>query len=111
MAQVDTKHKVLVANRHELAVGLGKKVVIEGKELALFLQKDGVVYAIEDSCPHLGGPLSEGMVSGEHVFCPLHDWKISLKTGEAAGADEGCVARFDVEVENEQVYVVMPGSV
>lgn len=109
MTQVQTGQKVWVANRNELSTGHGKEIVIDGKSLALFLQKDGHVYAIENSCPHKGGPLTEGMVSGDHVFCPLHDWKISLKTGEAAGADEGCVASFDVEVEEERVYVLFDG--
>ncbi|WP_059104014.1 nitrite reductase small subunit NirD [Shouchella shacheensis] len=106
---MQTGKKVFVADRRELSAGLGKKVVVDGKELALFLQEDGGVHAIENSCPHKGGPLSEGIVSGDHVYCPLHDWKISTKTGEAGGADEGCVECFEVEIKDEQVFVFLKG--
>ncbi|GAF64855.1 nitrite reductase small subunit NirD [Alkalihalobacillus trypoxylicola] len=102
---VQASKKIFVINLDELNVGLGKVVTIDGKEIALFLQENGTVHAIENSCPHKGGPLSEGIVSGEFVFCPLHDWKISTKTGMAEGADEGCVTCFDIEINGEQVFV------
>lgn len=105
MAFVEAGRKVFVANRNELAVGLGKKVEIEGRELALFMQEDGSVQVLDNKCPHKGGPLSEGIVSGNYVYCPLHDWKICMKTGSAQGGDQGNVACFTVKVEGDDIYV------
>ncbi|WP_083991111.1 nitrite reductase small subunit NirD [Alkalihalobacillus pseudalcaliphilus] len=101
------KTRVLVANKDVLVHGLGKQVIVNGHDLALFLLEDGRVHAIENRCPHKGGPLADGIVSGEHVFCPLHDWKISTATGEAEGADEGCVRVFEVELEEKDIYILL----
>ncbi len=60
-------------------------------KIAVFRTADNDVYAIEDRCPHKGGPLSQGIVHGASVTCPLHNWVISLETGKAEGADEGAV--------------------
>ena len=57
--------------------------------IAVFRTADDQVFAIEDRCPHKGGPLSQGIVHGTSVTCPLHNWVISLETGKALGADEG----------------------
>ena len=59
--------------------------------IAVFRTGDDEVFALDDRCPHKGGPLSQGIVHGRAVTCPLHNWVISLETGEALGADEGCV--------------------
>jgi nitrite reductase (NADH) small subunit len=105
MSTVNSVKKVLVATTQELSVGIGKRVKVEGIELALFKQEDHTVHAVENKCPHKGGPLSEGIVSGEHVFCPLHDWKVNVRDGQVQAPDQGCVNRYDVEIEGEQVYV------
>ncbi|MDT8862680.1 nitrite reductase small subunit NirD [Alkalihalobacillus sp. MEB130] len=107
MSKVDSANKVHVANISDLSVGVGQRVNVAGEEIALFKQKDGVIRAIQNSCPHKGGPLSEGIVSGEHVFCPLHDWKISMKDGQVQAPDVGCVKKYDVEVVDEAIYIVM----
>ncbi|KHF39100.1 nitrite reductase small subunit NirD [Halalkalibacter okhensis] len=107
MSKVDSANKVFVANVSDLSVGIGQRVNVTGEELALFKQKDGTIRAMQNSCPHKGGPLSEGIVSGEHVFCPLHDWKISMKDGIVQAPDIGCVKTYDVEVIDEAIYVVM----
>jgi nitrite reductase (NADH) small subunit len=65
-------------------------------DIAVFRTDDGSVYAIEDRCPHRGGPLSQGIVHGGRVSCPLHDWAIDLASGEAVAPDKGCVRRFPV---------------
>ncbi|OLS39036.1 nitrite reductase [Alkalihalophilus pseudofirmus] len=105
MSTVNSVKKVLVGTTQELSVGIGKRVKVEGIELALFKQEDHTVHAVENKCPHKGGPLSEGIVSGEHVFCPLHDWKVNVRDGQVQAPDQGCVNRYDVEIEGEQVYV------
>jgi nitrite reductase (NADH) small subunit len=74
-------------------------------ELALFRTGDDEVFALIDRCPHKGGPLSQGIVFGRHVACPLHNWTIALDTGMARAPDEGCAARFAVRVQGGEVYL------
>ena len=83
---------------------LGARVVRHGSlDIAVFRNAEDEVFALEDRCPHKGGPLSQGIVHGKRVACPMHDWKISLETGLAAAPDEGCAKRFPVRVVNGMV--------
>lgn len=75
--------------------------------IAVFRTLDDRVYAIDDRCPHKGGPLSQGIVHGASVTCPLHNWVISLETGEAEGADEGCVRTIPAKVEDGTLYIAL----
>ena len=68
--------------------------------IAIFRGSNDEVFALEDKCPHKHGPLSQGIVHDGCVTCPLHNWVISLATGEAQGADEGATRRFDVKIED-----------
>ncbi len=70
-----------------------------GADVAVFRTADDRVFALLDSCPHKGGPLSQGIVFGDSVACPLHNWTIGLGGGCAAAPDVGCVQRFGVRVE------------
>ncbi|WP_439541328.1 nitrite reductase small subunit NirD [Hyphomicrobium sp.] len=74
-------------------------------KVAVFRTGDDRVFAIDDRCPHKGGPLSQGIVHGASVTCPLHNWVISLETGKAQGADEGCVRTIPLKVEGGQIYI------
>jgi nitrite reductase (NADH) small subunit len=74
-------------------------------DVGIFRTADDEVFALLDSCPHKGGPLSQGIVHGKKVTCPLHNWNIELDSGEAVAPDEGCAARFPVKVEDNRVYV------
>lgn len=74
-----------------------------GIEVAVFRNSEDKVFALLDRCPHKGGPLSQGIVYGESVACPLHNWSIGLNDGCAKAPDEGCTQRFSVRVENGQV--------
>ncbi len=78
---------------------LGARIV-RGRafDIAVFRTADDRVFALLDRCPHRGGPLSQGIVYGDHVACPLHNWQIGLASGEALAPDEGCTRRFDVRV-------------
>ena len=76
-----------------------------GPEVALFRAADDHVFALLDRCPHKGGPLSQGIVFGHSVACPLHNWTIALASGEAQAPDHGCTARFAVKVEAGQVLL------
>jgi nitrite reductase (NADH) small subunit len=66
--------------------------------VAVFRTADDRVFALEDRCPHKGGPLSQGIVHGASVTCPLHNWGLSLESGEAQGADVGAARTFPLEV-------------
>ena len=70
----------------------------EGGDVAVFRTGDDRVFALLDRCPHKGGPLSQGIVFGEHVACPLHNWAISLEDGQARAPDVGCATKFAVQV-------------
>ncbi len=72
-------------------------------DIAVFRTVDDEIFALRDRCPHKGGPLSQGIVHGRKVSCPLHDWKIALDSGLAVAPDEGCAARFPVRVEGGRV--------
>jgi nitrite reductase (NADH) small subunit len=73
--------------------------------VAVFRTGDDRAFALEDSCPHKGGPLSQGIVHGTSVTCPLHNWVLSLETGEAQRADEGRAATFPLRVENGRIFI------
>lgn len=73
--------------------------------VAIFRTAENEAFALEDRCPHKGGPLSQGIVHGASVTCPLHNWVISLKTGEAQGADTGAVKTVPVRVENGRLLL------
>ena len=78
-----------------------RRVAREGAvAVAVFRTSDDRVFALLDRCPHKGGPLSQGIVSGDGVACPLHNWTIGLADGCARGADTGCTPRFAVQVED-----------
>ncbi|MEW5864008.1 MAG: nitrite reductase small subunit NirD [Pseudomonadota bacterium] len=74
-------------------------------DIALFRTLDDEVFALADRCPHRGGPLSQGIVFGRSVACPLHGWTIGLADGCAAAPDEGCTRRFAVRVEDGAVLL------
>jgi nitrite reductase (NADH) small subunit len=73
--------------------------------VAVFRTGDDEVFALENACPHKAGPLAEGIVHGTSVTCPLHNWVISLETGEAQGDDEGRVATFPAKVEDGRILL------
>ena len=84
----------------------GARCVKNGETtIAVFRTVDDRVFALEDKCPHKNGPLSQGIVHDGCVTCPLHNWVISLETGEAQGADEGRTASFPVRVEEGRILL------
>lgn len=73
--------------------------------VAVFRTVNDEVFAIDDACPHKGGPLSEGIVHGRSVTCPLHNMVLRLDTGLAQGADEGAVSTYAVRVEKGRIML------
>jgi nitrite reductase (NADH) small subunit len=80
-------------------------IVTPNGKIAVSRTIDDRFFAIEDQCPHKAGPLSQGIVHGAAVTCPLHNWVISLETGQALGADEGSVRTFPLKAENGQLFI------
>ena len=76
-----------------------------GMDVAVFRNDADQVFALLDRCPHKGGPLSQGIVFGTNVACPLHNWTIGLHDGCAKQPDEGCTQKFSVKVEDGSVYL------
>jgi nitrite reductase (NADH) small subunit len=99
--------RVVVANLSDIAEKRSRIVHIDNQEIALFKLSTGEIRAIENSCPHKAGKLSEGIVCDYHVFCPLHDWKINLNDGLVQSPDEGCVRTYKVDVDETTGYIYL----
>ena len=93
-----------VANLNEIPLKEGKRITWNHHDVALF-NLGGEYLAIDNQCPHRSGPLADGLVSGNSVFCPLHNWKISLKTGCALSGGKGQVRTYPVKVIKGYLYV------
>jgi len=84
----------------------GSRVVTTAMgDVALFRTTDGAIFALEDRCPHKGGPLSQGIVHGHKVTCPLHNWVIDLASGEAMAPDVGCARAIPVKRVAERIFL------
>lgn len=87
---------------------LGSRVVAYSKgDIAIFRTADDQVFALDDRCPHKNGPLSQGIVYGHQVACPLHNWQIDLASGEALAPDVGCAHRHEAKVEHGRVFLAL----
>ena len=87
---------------------LGSRIVAGLKgDIAIFRTSTDEVFALDDRCPHKGGPLSQGLIFGKRVSCPLHNWQIELDSGEAVAPDVGCAHRHNAKVENGRVLLAL----
>ena len=84
--------------------------VAGGEEIAVFRTGDNQVFALVNRCPHKGGPLSQGIVHGHTVACPLHNWNIALKSGQAQGEDKGCTPTVPVKIVSGRVLICRAGA-
>ena len=75
--------------------------------IAVFRSASDEVFAVLDKCPHKAGPLSQGIVHGDTVTCPLHSWKIQLRDGQVVPPDVGCVKHFATRVDNGEVFLAL----
>lgn len=86
----------------------GARVVTTNEgNIGVFRTADDEIFALRDACPHKGGPLSQGIVHGKTVSCPLHDWKIQLDSGEAVAPDEGCAAVYQVRLDSGEIHLLL----
>ncbi|MEQ9590666.1 MAG: nitrite reductase small subunit NirD [Parvibaculaceae bacterium] len=80
-------------------------IQVSGGTVAVFRTSDDQFFAIDDSCPHLGGPLSQGIVHDQRVTCPLHNLVIDLASGEGQGPDGGCVRTYPIDVQEDRILM------
>ena len=97
---------VKVAQTSEIPAGQGKCVEVEGKRIAIF-NVDDTYYAIDDVCPHQGGPLSEGELGGTVVTCPWHGWEYDITTGVNRDDSDVVQEKFEVMVDGNDILVAV----
>jgi nitrite reductase (NADH) small subunit/3-phenylpropionate/trans-cinnamate dioxygenase ferredoxin subunit len=95
---------VAVARVADVAPGTAKVIVVGGREVALF-NVDGTFYALDNTCPHQGGPLAEGWIEGTRVTCPWHAWTFELTDGSMTLGDFASVDAFQVRIHDGTVFV------
>lgn len=95
---------IKVAKLSDLEEGKGRIVWLNGTKVALF-RCDGAVYAIKNQCPHMGGDLGEGLLTGDIVRCPWHGWRFSVKTGKAPETEVVGVRTYEVQIDGDDVLV------
>ncbi len=95
---------VKVLDQSELEPGQCTIVIANEMEIALF-NVNGQIYALENNCPHRGGPLGEGDLDEDIVTCPWHGWQINVRTGEAEYMPDVCAKKYNCKVEDGAIYV------
>lgn len=96
--------RINLGSIEQIQMGQGLCFVIGTEEVAIFRNRDGRLFAIQNQCPHRGGPLAEGIIGESQVICPLHGHKFDLITGQGNEAHE-CVKRFEVFEENKNIVL------
>jgi nitrite reductase (NADH) small subunit len=100
------QHWIPICNISEIpTLGSRRLERTKGLEVAIFKNAQQEVFALLDFCPHKGGPLSQGIVYGKHVSCPLHNWSIDLNSGQAQAPDTGCTVSFAIKVDHDVVHL------
>lgn len=102
---------VCVTEQSNIPLREGRAVELGGQTIAIFNLGDRVM-ALEDRCPHRGGPLSDGILNGSTVVCPLHAWKVCLKDGNVVkpAEERACVNTYPARVEQGLIYVALPDA-
>ena len=98
--------RIKVAALREIPRNYGKVVQVGGKLIALFKLQD-TIYAIDNECPHRGGPIGEGSVKGKIVSCPWHLWAFDITSGQCLSNPYGQVRSYPVSVEGDDVWVMI----
>jgi nitrite reductase (NADH) small subunit len=90
---------------------LGSRVITtKVGDIAVFRNAKDEIFALKDQCPHKGGPLSQGIVHGRSVTCPLHNWVLGLEDGQAQGPDDGCATVYPVKLHDNTVFISLQAS-
>jgi nitrite reductase (NADH) small subunit len=91
----------------KIPLGQGRPFIVNGQAIAVFRQRDSRVFATQNSCPHRGGPLSDGIVGAGRVICPLHAQKYNLQSGEGPDAHH-CLTTYSTEIVAGSIIIRMP---
>jgi nitrite reductase (NADH) small subunit len=94
-----------VGNVDDVPLRGSRVIATEQGDIAVFKAADGRIFALWDKCPHKGGPLSQGIVHGTSVTCPLHNWVVGLETGEVKGPDQGCARKVAVHLDGNIILI------
>ena len=94
-----------IGSIHDIPRQGARTVKLSSGEIGVFRTQDDQLFALENRCPHKHGPLSQGIIHGHAVACPLHNWRISLATGQALGDDRGCVPVVPMKVDGERILI------
>jgi nitrite reductase (NADH) small subunit len=89
-----------------ISAGQGRAYIVKGEEIAVFRQRDGRLFAVQNRCPHKHGPLSLGLLGSGKIICPLHSHKFDLETGVGSEPKE-CLKRFDVREIDGQIHLTI----
>jgi len=98
---------IKVCKLDEIPPSQARTVRADNTVIAVFRLTDDRVKAVENRCPHKDGPLAEGIISGDDILCPLHNWRIHLDDGQVVAPDEGCVQTYPVKVESDTVFIAV----
>lgn len=110
MSTPPTATKIRVCTIDELPTGLGRAFAVNGSEIALFRTRRGNVFAVDNRCPHRGGPLAEGMLAGDAVVCPLHAFRFELATGECDQPGTCPVGTYPITQEGDDIYITVSSN-
>jgi len=95
---------IRIASIRDIPQGTGRAYTVGRYEVAVF-NVDGAFHAIENSCPHQGGPLADGWMEGPLVTCPWHGWCFDVRSGKMTLGDFARVPRFELQVSGDDLYV------
>ncbi len=101
---------IAIGRLDDIAPLSARVVRVRSGDIAVFRTSDDKVFALADRCPHKGGPLSQGIVHGERVTCPLHNWVIELGDGQAVAPDEGCATRYPTRLEDGVIHLFLAAA-
>jgi nitrite reductase (NADH) small subunit len=109
LKEIDTSRWVRIARCEEIPEREGRTAFVDGREIAIFKLGDRFL-ALDNRCPHRGGPLADGLVAGHTVVCPLHAWKVNLETGtvERPAGTSPCIRQYATRVEGDLVAIAYP---
>jgi nitrite reductase (NADH) small subunit len=100
-----TRGEVQICRVEEVPLGLGRAFRIEGLDIAIFRSRSGAVHAVDNRCPHRGGPLADGMLAGNRVVCPFHAFRYDLDTGACDQLDSCAARTFPTRVHDGWVLL------
>jgi len=105
MSPAENTRWIALGSFRDIPLRGARRVTVGERTIAVFRTADETLFAVEDRCPHKGGPLSQGIVHGDCVTCPLHNLVIGLDDGAARGVDQGRVARYSLKREGDTVML------